>query len=160
MAATFLSTLPARGATLAYAGGLLSWLISIHAPREGSDEQKNARPDFLPISIHAPREGSDGQKGPSIGRSSNFYPRSPRGERRAGRCGALAVACISIHAPREGSDGRKVIFNCYGYISIHAPREGSDGAAAGYAMAIMDISIHAPREGSDQVQAAQIKDGK
>ena len=36
----FLSTLPARGAT----------------------GQKNARPDFLPISIHAPREGSDNRE--------------------------------------------------------------------------------------------------
>ena len=90
----------------------------------------------------------------------NFYPRSPRGERPQLVRRSCDFRRISIHAPREGSDGRKVIFNCYGYISIHAPREGSDGAAAGYAMAIMDISIHAPREGSDQVQAAQIKDGK
>ena len=40
------------------------WLagrISIHAPREGSDKRiKHEQKDFLTISIHAPREGSDG----------------------------------------------------------------------------------------------------
>ena len=34
---TFLSTLPARGATAAGVGFVLDKLISIHAPREGSD---------------------------------------------------------------------------------------------------------------------------
>ena len=33
--------------------------ISIHAPREGSDEQGPGGLLHLPISIHAPREGSD-----------------------------------------------------------------------------------------------------
>ena len=35
-----------------------------------------------PISIHAPREGSDGLALPVSTSTSNFYPRSPRGERR------------------------------------------------------------------------------
>ena len=34
-----------------------------------------------PISIHAPREGSDGLALPVSTSTSNFYPRSPRGER-------------------------------------------------------------------------------
>ena len=56
--------------------------ISIHAPREGSDQVELQ--DFWlvkVISIHAPREGSDRLHGsnPTIGRY--FYPRSPRGER-------------------------------------------------------------------------------
>ena len=55
----FLSTLPARGAT---DGGFLPFiccLISIHAPREGSDPiQRDLRPA-----------------------AGHFYPRSPRGER-------------------------------------------------------------------------------
>ena len=55
----FLSTLPARGATLShlyYTGGKT---ISIHAPREGSDPGR--RRPWPP--------------------APNFYPRSPRGER-------------------------------------------------------------------------------
>ena len=57
----FLSTLPARGATTDAEAGVHLVGISIHAPREGSD---------LPA-----------RQGPPAG--VYFYPRSPRGERRA-----------------------------------------------------------------------------
>ena len=56
----FLSTLPARGATVT--GGKYpakAAVISIHAPREGSDCRRSASGPPRPISIHAPREGSD-----------------------------------------------------------------------------------------------------
>ena len=57
-------------------------MISIHAPREGSDALDYARlvNEYL-ISIHAPREGSDHA-------AIEWYIK----------------ASISIHAPREGSD--------------------------------------------------------
>ena len=79
-------------------------IISIHAPREGSDRIIREMRQATGISIHAPREGSD-SRGPSLtsplevflstlpargatvsrtdGRRSYryFYPRSPRGER-------------------------------------------------------------------------------
>ena len=68
----FLSTLPARGATTYSMDGARRRIISIHAPREGSD---------LPL-IAAARC------------RHNFYPRSPRGERRA----APASSCPSVRA--------------------------------------------------------------
>ena len=102
----FLSTLPARGAT-------------VDVPRHCVDDRC--------ISIHAPREGSDG----AVDRRDlilhrHFYPRSPRGERpvHPGLCRRLCP--ISIHAPREGSDSRPDKGPLREYISIHAPREGSD----------------------------------
>ena len=79
--------------------------ISIHAPREGSDgTQNNKQYAEAFISIHAPREGSDSQASFSVLTSTrflstlpargatrvsdaggaagtDFYPRSPRGER-------------------------------------------------------------------------------
>ena len=55
--------------------------ISIHAPREGSDDWNTQLGHAQEISIHAPREGSDRHPGPPV-----------------------AVPLISIHAPREGSD--------------------------------------------------------
>ena len=56
--------------------------ISIHAPREGSDELHRARAAGRAyISIHAPREGSDPRATSFAGARSHFYPRSPRGER-------------------------------------------------------------------------------
>ena len=78
----FQSTLPARGATsLPRAEGSIK-IISIHAPRTGSDLVVAAHQPLHVISIHAPRTGSD---------------------LRAGR-GVLPGAHISIHAPRTGSD--------------------------------------------------------
>ena len=101
----FLSTLPARGATMDAVRAAIRTAISIHAPREGSDGQRLvlaveqhlflstlpargatrfAGPDrsgFL-ISIHAPREGSDRSASSACTRERHFYPRSPRGERQ------------------------------------------------------------------------------
>ena len=78
----FLSTLPARGATLP------NWPNTAHKG----------------ISIHAPREGSDSSGQRHLDRRQNFYPRSPRGERRFLHLCYPHYINISIHAPREGSD--------------------------------------------------------
>ena len=59
-------------------------IISIHAPREGSDTLEITNTHDTDISIHAPREGSDEVW------SAPIHFQSP--------------AEISIHAPREGSD--------------------------------------------------------
>ena len=83
MDAVFQSTLPARGATFDLTFTVKAWVISIHAPRTGSDLAADADVrHFAHISIHAPRTGSDG-----IGQV------------------AFAYCSISIHAPRTGSDG-------------------------------------------------------
>ena len=55
------------------------------------------------ISIHAPRVGSDAGMRARKLFSTNFNPRSPCGERRV-YAEAIAVYGISIHAPRVGSD--------------------------------------------------------
>ena len=148
---TFLSTLPARGATSDFAEKFAERMISIHAPREGSDLGCTFLIGaMVAISIHAPREGSDCRTWymdlsngrflstlPARGATSpasirpvsqrNFYPRSPRGERPALAADKTIHTAISIHAPREGSDdphGR--LQHHRRTISIHAPREGSD----------------------------------
>ena len=55
----FQSTLPVRGATKPGIQRIRIKGISIHAPREGSDEAKLEPMIRQCISIHAPREGSD-----------------------------------------------------------------------------------------------------
>ena len=56
----FQSTLPARGATIPYNAERQGGVISIHAPREGSDTHRSRKKYANKIiSIHAPREGSD-----------------------------------------------------------------------------------------------------
>ena len=85
-------------------------LISIHAPRVGSDGAlRDCISCTITISIHAPRVGSD-----DLGVNVHHAP-----------------DVISIHAPRVGSDRpRRRHHHLSGPISIHAPRVGSDGKSA------------------------------
>ncbi len=55
----FQSTLPARGATDYVRRETIELVISIHAPRTGSDQNPADNSASASISIHAPRTGSD-----------------------------------------------------------------------------------------------------
>ena len=79
------------------------------------------------ISIHAPRTGSDGNTSAESGVIPNFNPRSPHGERRVLLAHETQEEAISIHAPRTGSDTNLNNTKADMVISIHAPRTGSDG---------------------------------
>ena len=79
--AGFLSTLPARGATGARYQMLPIVEFLSTLPARGATaiiQELNKRDN---ISIHAPREGSDPSLRMTPVSGSNFYPRSPRGER-------------------------------------------------------------------------------
>ena len=79
------------------------------------------------ISIHAPRMGSDGLYQSHRFRQWHFNPRPPHGERRSLERGVWIDSRISIHAPRMGSDVASSTSAKHGFtISIHAPRMGSD----------------------------------
>ena len=82
---------------------------------------------FSNISIHAPRVGSDLYTMETFKHQTDFYPRSPRGERRSVFDTVTVQFEISIHAPRVGSDlfTDRPIMTPFS-ISIHAPRVGSD----------------------------------
>ena len=127
----FQSTLPVRGATIASRSSRFPHVISIHAPRAGSDQRiRFIQTISRRISIHAPRAGSDrvqvamarigGHFNPrspcgerlawlidSYLPGDDFNPRSPCGERRDAVIGAKNGIPISIHAPRAGSDNWK-----------------------------------------------------
>ena len=152
---------------------VLSVVISIHAPRVGSDGRyRDIHGLFHHISIHAPRVGSDpashrpgwehwdfnprspcGER-PSAaavirGRGEDFNPRSPCGERRGFRSPATICGYISIHAPRVGSD-----YNMISHVRINIyfnPRSpcGERRHNASNHNYQAPISIHAPRVGSD-----------
>ena len=124
----FQSTLPVRGATEKLENGEADYYISIHAPREGSDEKPlNARitqptkfqstlpvrgateksetiRDTLIISIHAPREGSDHRHSRHVVYSRGFQSTLPVRGATLYRKQGTPFRGISIHAPREGSD--------------------------------------------------------
>ena len=100
----FLSTLPARGATSDPFHVYRFSIISIHAPREGSDVEFLL--DFYRqsvISIHAPREGSDEVLQGERHQQRDFYPRSPRGERLSIRDIALIVTLFLSTLPARGA---------------------------------------------------------
>ena len=103
------------------------------------------------ISIHAPREGSD-SKAVNISRPClNFNPRSPRGERLIIGMFLSIVVKFQSTLPARGATTSSVVSTQPGTISIHAPREGSDPSLSTSSLASLDISIHAPREGSDLI---------
>ena len=56
-------------------------MISIHAPRGGSDQEDPVKQPSHYISIHAPRGGSDPFWLPHHAADEHFNPRSPWGER-------------------------------------------------------------------------------
>ena len=79
------------------------------------------------ISIHAPRGGSDVGAASTAIVALGFQSTLPVGGATCGVCIGVRYVPISIHAPRGGSDeaGAKSYLVAPG-ISIHAPRGGSD----------------------------------
>ena len=79
------------------------------------------------ISIHAPREGSDEAKADVNGNVQPVFQSTlpVRGATYLYRLATIYMT-ISIHAPREGSDEPFPAPPSSMAISIHAPREGSD----------------------------------
>ena len=170
-AITFQSTLPARGATLPHPRH--TKLHPHFNPRSPHGERRG-RGDldavFIVISIHAPRTGSDvaflrfghvevfQSTLPARGATSTkiFVMRWKQFQSTLPARGATSAVIrsrvrtwISIHAPRTGSDDSFHLgFTAQG-ISIHAPRTGSDDPHTTIICNGLDISIHAPRTGSD-----------
>ena len=123
------------------------------------------------ISIHAPRTGSDIYRLNAKTTGFYFNPRSPHGERRGNlrhvleliefqstlpargaTCGlleVLGIQPISIHAPRTGSD-KQAENTCRELINFN-PRSphGERHKTHNSALTGLHISIHAPRTGSD-----------
>ena len=124
------------------------------------------------ISIHAPRGGSDTQAIRLDRNIYNFNPRSPWGERLGGLVITPTRTVFQSTLPVGGATNEALAQAKESGISIHAPRGGSDqisdcccnaekifqstlpvgGATAGvfYQRFILGISIHAPRGGSDR----------
>ena len=126
------------------------------------------------ISIHAPRGGSDSSILSALSRILYFNPRSPWGERLAIPWVIAQVVQISIHAPRGGSDtpSFSAIRDCMEVFQSTLPVGGATqhflyqsklsrfqstlpvgGATftSAPSKTVVEISIHAPRGGSDYV---------
>ena len=78
------------------------------------------------ISIHAPRGGSDAVMGRSRVITGNFNPRSPWGERQLVVSLEHQILLFQSTLPVGGATKAIFLTLTYNDISIHAPRGGSD----------------------------------
>ena len=134
----FQSTLPARGATVENAKYNAYEVISIHAPRTGSDLDCQAFAEyclnFNPRSPHGERREQFFPVAPT----RHFNPRSPHGERHCGGKQCLANARFQSTLPARGATSFRFLFHRHRTISIHAPRTGSDDKTLEY----MRVRVH------------------
>ena len=191
----FQSTLPVWGATrTAFSPLTTACLFQSTLPVWGATRRPGREARMILISIHAPRVGSDTTSGSLPRTAANFNPRSPCGERRfpdvpnVGDVTFQSTLPVWGATPKSGNYqgfwtfqstlpvwgatppwsarasgrgdfnprspcGERPPFLACGFIlariSIHAPRVGSDGHN-GYFAYNRVISIHAPRVGSDR----------
>ena len=110
-------------------GGRLE--ISIHAPREGRDDDPESDKITVSISIHAPREGRDPASRPS----------------------SAVHAAFQSTRPARGATGQHYVleFDAVGFQSTR-PARGATAYQVIYADGTKKISIHAPREGRDVIK--------
>ena len=78
------------------------------------------------ISIHAPRTGSDSSWGSICAATGHFNPRSPHGERPTPKGGRQIFLAFQSTLPARGATVIATAFAFAPNISIHAPRTGSD----------------------------------
>ena len=101
-------------------------MISIHAPRGGSDSKAVIRDGYkLEFQSTLPVGGATSENKGHIG-SGLFQSTLPVGGATDWQLFAKRFRKISIHAPRGGSDCDISKYGCGSNISIHAPRGGSD----------------------------------
>ena len=100
------------------------------------------------ISIHAPREGSDFLCLKHETDNHYFNPRSPRGERRRSPTNRTTVADFNPRSPRGERRKYYKLFDSYSRISIHAPREGSDNCIPCFSLVNLQFQSTLPARGA------------
>ena len=122
----FQSTLPVWGATLSRLEALEARLFQSTLPVWGATLVSNPHPGQTIISIHAPRVGSDRCRSAACRWCGNFNPRSPCGERPRHRETTYDDEGFQSTLPVWGATFNWFYWERDGKISIHAPRVGSD----------------------------------
>ena len=105
-----------------FVAAIYEFVISIHAPRTGSDNQARAHARKGKISIHAPRTGSDDDIMHYLQANIAFQSTLPARGATADRILSNMRQIISIHAPRTGSDQYySSVFAPYYYFNPRSP---------------------------------------
>ena len=119
-------------------------------PAGGATRQADRQQQASLISIHAPRGGSDTIMGIFRIDCLHFNPRSPRGERPPNLSCIRFAPIFQSTLPAGGATKMSWAASRLKNISIHAPRGGSDKPCDQIASK-EGISIHAPRGGERRV---------
>ena len=105
-------------------------LISIHAPRTGSDQKRSSAQGFKSLfQSTLPARGATGTPS-SRAMCAHFNPRSPHGERRRGALTIFVRSRFQSTLPARGATRHVAMGIQQILISIHAPRTGSDRYSA------------------------------
>ena len=130
--------------------------ISIHAPREGSDNQAvNVNVNANVFLSTLPARGATSGRQAGKHRPQHFYPRSPRGERHFDIFANAGNIEFLSTLPARGATGGKRVDRAQPSISIHAPREGSDTAGSCRLSAAWNFYPRSPR-GERPIKEAEI----
>ena len=145
----FQSTPPARGATsMVMAAYHRPFLFQSTPPARGATVSAYFYKQVFFISIHAPREGGDEEVARQMYSQDHFNPRPPRGGRRwSGRTTRLPLRFQSTPPARGATTRSREQRRDARFQSTPPARGATAGDAEGAAQLV--ISIHAPREGGD-----------
>ena len=125
----FQFTHPGRGATRrAFVLSVPASVVSIHAPREGCDEEMLSVADM----------------------TTSFNSRTPGGVRQNVTANTSLTKLFQFTHPGRGATVLSSEVSNGDKVSIHAPREGCDLVRV-LSVPASVVSIHAPREGCDSV---------
>ena len=147
----FQSTLPARGATERRPRGGTIIVISIHAPRTGSDCE--ARTTSISGCYFNPRSPHGERLRPNRYPRAPLYfnPRSPHGERPTTTTTNPITRRFQSTLPARGATQRFTGLRHNAAISIHAPRTGSDTSPAISPSASSPFQSTLPARGATQI---------
>ena len=146
----FLSTLPARGATLVVVLDFVVILISIHAPREGSDTLAECWSNLFVLFLSTlPARGATGSNPPGTLSGRRFLSTLPaRGATIMTRTLAFGTGFLSTLPARGATRSTIMTPSPSTYFYPRSPR-GERLCPVENRAFFVTISIHAPREGSD-----------
>ena len=142
---TFQSTLPVWGATLVCCILINIVLISIHAPRVGSDACfRTSAMLMTSFQSTLPVWGATTPYRSSFPGYSHFNPRSPCGERQGLFFLVIFDLLFQSTLPVWGATANSMIDTGKDKISIHAPRVGSDSPGTVFKFLYTDFNPRSP----------------
>ena len=160
--AKFQSTLPAWGATRWKMRRCAScWHFNPRSPHGERRGSANAGKVAVLISIHAPRMGSDGNSYTQVIRSGRFQSTLPAWGATIEKAQGTLIVFISIHAPRMGSDPSEMFAIAFSrYFNPRSPHgERPEGLySSPFFQHFNPRSPHGERHQADGISASVVGD--